>query len=179
MAVSLAIAACSGDDASAPTTGAPTTSATTSTTLPAATTTTTVAPAATTSTTSIPSGDAAPTSPTGLRSVAPFADYRWVPPLSDDAVYGGPATPTSFEDVLLVPGQTANFEYWASSDPVIWAEFVEHLERDGFVVAESYGNRFFHDGYKSDAYWDLPLFVTTDALYHSWHLVFDKVLRDT
>jgi hypothetical protein len=111
--------------------------------------------------------------------VAPFADYRWVAPLGADARYAGPATPTSFDDVLLVPAQESSFQYFSSNDPRSWEGFVGRLEANGFVVDGRGGYRFFHDGYKEDAYWDYPLFVTTDALYHSWHLVFDKVLRDT
>ena len=39
-------------------------------------------------------------------------------------------------------------------------------------------DRLFHTAY-SDWSWDgTPTFVTTDAAYHSWHLVFDKILRE-
>ncbi len=177
MAIALAVAACSGGDSATPaTTGAPnptvTSSAPTVTTSPATTTTSTT-------TASVPPDRAVRSSPAGLRSVAPFADYRWVPPLDDDARYAGPPTPTSFDDVLLVPAQVNRFEYLSNNDPTSWAGFVDRLEANGFVVDGRGGYRFFHDGYKNDAYWDYPLFVTTDALYHSWHLVFDKVLRDT
>ncbi len=195
MAVSMAIAACTGDDsATSTTTGADGPSAT-SATLPAATGTTTapttaittadttMADTTTADTTaapsSIPTGDAIRASASGLRSVEPFAQYRWVAPLAADARYAGPRSPTSFDDVLLVPAQESRFEYFAASDPTSWDGFIDRLETSAFVVDGRDGYRFFHDGYKDDAYWDLPLFVTTDALYHSWHLVFDRVLRDT
>jgi hypothetical protein len=107
-----------------------------------------------------------------LRSTDPFAAYRWVPPLDDADVYGGPMTPTSFDDVLLVPTQQW---YW---DDARLSSAQGMLEGNGFAVLES-RYRFFHDGYKNSSYWYEPLFVTTDAVYHSWHLAFDKVLRDT
>ncbi len=161
IAVSLMFAACSGDDDTA-TTVEP---VTTTTAPSASTTTTTTAPVSTTS-----------TGVAGLRSVAAFADYRWVPPLADDAVYPGPSTPASLDDVLLTPSQALLLDAsWFDS-----AAFVERLEANGFVVNGSGGYRFFHDGYKASAYDSFdPLFVTTDAIYHSWHLVFDRVLRDT
>ncbi len=182
MAIALAVAACSGDDSAAPaTTSAPnpteTTSPPGSTTSP--TTSTTPTATTTTTTTSVPRDGSVGPSLAGLRSVVPFADYRWVPPLGDDARYAGPPTPTSFDEVLLVPDQQHGFESMASTDPTTLAALVERLEANGFAIHGRGGNRFFHDGYKGDAYWDRPLFVTTDALYHSWHLVFDKVLRDT
>ena len=181
-ALALLAPACTGDDdGGSSATPAPTTPATeptgtigppASTETPAATiTTTTATPPGT-----IEPGEPADTpGPSGLRAIDPFADYRWVAALPADAVYGGPTTPTSLDDVLLTPSQEGLLEQpWFGG-----ADAIEQLERNGFVVNADRGDRFFHDAYKSAAYWDVPLFVTTDALYHSWHLVFDRVLRDT
>lgn len=184
VALAMAVAACSGDgdDAVSTTTGVPATVVTTTIVTPttsdapvgtALPTTSTTAAAATTTTT--PPTQVDPPSPVAMRPAEPFADYRWVPALGDDRVYAGPATPTSFDDVLLVPMQEWR---WDNDD---WSELSAAkgtLEQNGFAVIES-GFRFFHDGYKSSSYEYEPLFITTDALYHSWHLVFDKVLRDT
>ncbi len=172
--LAFAAAACSGGDESATTstsasTESPTSTVAPGTVAPTTSTTPTTAPATTTSEPATPVG---PLSPMGLRSTDPFAAYRWVPPLDDADVYGGPMTPTSFDDVLLVPTQQW---YW---DNAQLSSAQGMLEGNGFAVLES-GYRFFHDGYKSSSYWYEPLFVTTDALYHSWHLAFDKVLRDT
>ena len=112
-----------------------------------------------------------------MRQVAPFADYRYVAPLDDATPYAGPATPTSLDDVLLVPAQELLFDSTFASETAT-TELSTTLETNGFAVAPS-GFRFFHDGYKASVYAYQPLFVTTDALYHSWHLAFDKVLRDT
>lgn len=178
--IAVSVPACAGDDDASPATTAPTTPApTTPPTEPTDTTeppedTTTTAPTTTapTTTTTEPGEPGEAAGPVGLRSVDPFAAYRWVPTLPDDAVYGGPATPTSFDDVLLTPSQGDVAEW-------LGREGVERLEQNGFVVDGASGYRFFHEVYKSNAYWERPLFVTTDSLYHSWHLVFDRVLRDT
>ncbi len=112
-----------------------------------------------------------------MRRVAPFADYRYVAPLDDATPYAGPATPTSLDDVLLVPAEELLFDSTSASETFV-TELRSTLETNGFAVVPS-GFRFFHDGYKLSVYEYQPLFVTTDALYHSWHLAFDKVLRDT
>ena len=162
--LALGVAACSGgDDATAPTTTpAPASSATASSTT-----------ANTRTTTSTPVAE--PAGITGLRQVAPFAEYRWVPPLDDSDAYAGPATPTSLDDVLLVPSQQRMFDAAEGYDPT---KLTEVLETNGFAVQAGY-IRFFHDGYKASEYGYQPMYVTTDAVYHSWHLVFDRVLRDT
>ena len=113
----------------------------------------------------------------GVRRVDPFADYRYVAPLDDATPYAGPATPTSLDDVLLVPAQEYLFDPTVMSDATV-AELTATIETNGFAVMPA-GFRFFHDGYKLSAYEYVPVFVTTDSLYHSWHLAFDKVLRDT
>ena len=156
---SLIAAACSDDDSAS--TSTPVTTGAGASTTDAATTS---APAATTTSPTDQTGAAV-----GLRAVAPFADYRWVPALDEGDTYAGPATPDSLDEVLLVPAQE-----WLMDS----ADVRDTLEANGFAVVES-GYRFFHDGYKSASYEYQPLFVTTDVLYHSWHLVFDKVLRDT
>ncbi len=172
VAFCVAAASCSGDGDSATSVGSD--APVDNTTIPATTTTEppTTTAAAIESTTTVP--DVGPASPVGLRSVEPFAEYRWVPALDDGDVYAGPATPTSLAEVLLVPSQ----EQLLNDLGITVPSGRDQLEANGFVVRET-GYRFFHDGYKSAAYEYQPLYVTTDALYHSWHLVFDKVLRDT
>ena len=70
--------------------------------------------------------------------------------------------------VLMVEGTA-----WVRDDRPL----VRMLERQGFAVqAGTVG--FFHQAYESVWYDRQPMYVTTDAMYHTWHLVFDKVLRD-
>ncbi len=104
----------------------------------------------------------------GLRQEPAFAAYEWVPPLGDERPYPGAATPTSIKRVLI-----AETSSWVRDD----RRLVKMLERQGFAVRAG-TDRFFHAAYDFAWYARRPLYVTTDAMYHTWHLVFDKVLRD-
>ena len=105
------------------------------------------------------------TTPVGLRPVTPFASFPEVPLLADAPEYAGPDTPSSLNGVL-----------WADRVP---EQASRLLAAQGFVVVESdYGQ--FHEAYSDVAMSARqPLFVTTDAAYHYWHLAFAKALRDT
>jgi hypothetical protein len=104
-------------------------------------------------------------SPINLRAVAPFADFPEIPLLGEDPAYAGPVTPTSLDGVL-------------------WADHVPDgasglLTTNGFVIVEGRIGQF-HEAYSHvDFSARQPLFVTTDAAYHYWHLAFAKALRDT
>ena len=57
------------------------------------------------------------------------------------------------------------------------------LKSNGFVVTppSTDANKIyteFYQAYESVRYEETPLFVTTDSIYHVYHLVFDKMLRD-
>ncbi|WP_034359076.1 DUF3160 domain-containing protein [Deinococcus phoenicis] len=51
------------------------------------------------------------------------------------------------------------------------------LSRQGFVIAPARWRQF-DAVYEATRYADQPVFVTTDAVLHVYHLVFDKLLRD-
>jgi len=51
------------------------------------------------------------------------------------------------------------------------------LSANGFVVAPARW-REFYELYENARYEELPVFVTTDSVYHVYHLLFDKMLRD-
>jgi hypothetical protein len=51
------------------------------------------------------------------------------------------------------------------------------LTQNGFVVAPADWREFFQV-YEDARYKELPIFVTTDSVYHVYHLLFDKMLRD-
>jgi hypothetical protein len=53
---------------------------------------------------------------------------------------------------------------------------VARLERDGFVVTPGDVKEFFTI-YEQARYANVPIFVTSDSLLHTYHLMFDKVLR--
>jgi len=50
------------------------------------------------------------------------------------------------------------------------------LSANGFVVAPSEYKEFFHL-YEESRYAEVPPFITTDSVYHVYHLFFDQVLR--
>ncbi len=53
---------------------------------------------------------------------------------------------------------------------------MERLGKDGFVVNPGNEKEFF-SLYEKARYDNVPIFVTSDSLLHSYHLLFDKVLR--
>jgi len=53
---------------------------------------------------------------------------------------------------------------------------IDRLGHDGFVVTPGTEKEFFAL-YEKARYANLPIFVTSDALLHSYHLMFDKTLR--
>ncbi|MEX2134882.1 MAG: DUF3160 domain-containing protein, partial [Acidimicrobiia bacterium] len=129
------------------------------TTTTAGSTPTTTPSTASTSTT-VPQG-----TPIGLRTVPPFADFPEIPLLGDDPPYAGLATPTSLDGVL-----------WADQVP---DEARDALAANGFTAVEGFIGQF-HEAYSNVGLAARqPLFVTTDAAYHYWHLAFSKALRDT
>jgi hypothetical protein len=100
-----------------------------------------------------------------LRPVPAFADFAAIPLLGEDPAYAGLDTPTSLDGVL-----------WSDEVP---AQARDLLADNGFVVLEGRIGQF-HEAYSNvDLKGRQPLFVTSDAAYHYWHLAFAKALRDT
>ena len=54
------------------------------------------------------------------------------------------------------------------------------LAQNGFVVTPPVAGAFreFYQIYELSRYSETPLFITTDSVYHIYHLIFDKMLRD-
>jgi len=110
-----------------------------------------------------------PTPPAGIYPAA-FAEYPDIPVNLPAERFGGEdySLPLDLEQVEnmdaleLSPGQLAL------------------LSQNGFVVLEEEPGyyREFYQVYESYRYENLPNFITTDALYHVYHLIFDKMLRD-
>jgi hypothetical protein len=97
-----------------------------------------------------------------------FGDYVAVPLLDQGAApYPGPAAPTSLDAVQVAPEVRRALEAEGVS---------EALLASGFAVVPA-DFRLFHFAYQGNVYEGWPVFVTTDAAYHAWHLVFDKLLR--
>jgi hypothetical protein len=96
-----------------------------------------------------------------------FGTYTLVPLLSDDQVYQGPATPHSLTDVSVRADVKALLKDTAVRKALL---------RQGFVIVPSDMPRF-SAAYEGPMYTGTPVFLTTDAVYDAWHLVFDRVLR--
>jgi hypothetical protein len=98
-----------------------------------------------------------------------FASFE-ITPLRDDSIaYAGPPLPSSLGDVLVAPAI-----YDRVSDP----ELLGTLSANGFVIVPGQA-KLFHHAFGVAPYDPYPVFVTTDAAYHVWHLAFSKVLRET
>jgi hypothetical protein len=92
-----------------------------------------------------------------------FASYEPVP-VSLPAAYSGYALPLDLKTVTMD-------ESFAFSDAQR-----QLLSANGFVVAPSEYKEFYQL-YEEARYAEVPVFITTDSVYHIYHLFFDKVLR--
>lgn len=102
---------------------------------------------------------------------APFAEYK-------QRSYAMPARFTGGYSLPLSPNQVDGIEDFEFSNGQLQA-----LLENGFVVVPptSDPNRMFQEfyqAYESTRYNNTPVFVTTDAVFHVYHLIFDKMLRD-
>ena len=54
------------------------------------------------------------------------------------------------------------------------------LSQNGFAVVPAKPGLFreFYQIYEDGRYGEIPVFITTDSIYHVYHLIFDKMLRD-
>ncbi len=54
------------------------------------------------------------------------------------------------------------------------------LSKNGFAVTPPVAGEFreFYQIYEGGRYGEMPMFITTDSVYHVYHLIFDKMLRD-
>ena len=105
--------------------------------------------------------------PEGIRSPGFARFYQDVPAslpasLASQADYGLPvdlAALINADQFAFSPGQEAL------------------LRQNGFVVGPARWLEFFQL-YEQVRYQELPVFITTDSIYHVYHLLFDKLLRD-
>jgi hypothetical protein len=110
-------------------------------------------------------------------------------PLSAD-VYGGKFAEYSESSVKLPQSFAGGYSLPLSeSDITNLTDFdlstgqTNALSKNGFVVIPPTDdpNRIFsefYQGYESLRYNSTPVFVTTDSIFHVYHLIFDKMLRD-
>jgi len=83
--------------------------------------------------------------------------------------------PTTHEgyDLPVDPAGLGNYDQFAFSEAQS-----DLLGQNGFVVAPSDEWLEFFQLYENARYSETPVFVTTDSVYHVYHLIFDKMLRD-
>ncbi|MDJ0952587.1 MAG: DUF3160 domain-containing protein [Acidimicrobiia bacterium] len=156
LGILLIATACTSDD-TGDTTTPPTSAAVTTTTAPARTST---APPPTT-TTSLP-----PVVVPTLEATS-FGELAAVPLLAGGS-YGGAAKPSGLSSVYI-PDWVDNYLDTYDAKGL--------LDDNGFVVVPTF-TRHFHHIYEGSTYDGWPVFFTTDAAYHVWHLAFDKILRE-
>lgn len=107
------------------------------------------------------------TIPTGLQ-VDTFGDFE-LTAVGPSSTYGGPELPETLEEVVIPESLQAHL-----GDPRVRELLIEN----GFVVVPAEAEHFWQI-YEGAGYAVAPVFVTTDAAYHTWHLVFDKILRES
>lgn len=109
-----------------------------------------------------------PSPPAGIYP-PPFAEYAPIAArLPQTFAGGGYSLPL---DLGQVQGLT---------DLELSSEQLALLAENGFVVAAPVPGKYreFYQIYESGRYYTMPLFITTDSVYHVYHLIFDKMLRD-
>jgi hypothetical protein len=109
---------------------------------------------------------AGPTStpPPGVYGNLVFASYNPIP-VSLPTAYQGYSLPVDLAGL-------GNADQFTFSD--VQASL---LAQNGFVVGPTEWLEFFQ-AYDDARYKEIPVFVTTDSVYHVYHLIFDKMLRD-
>ncbi len=96
-----------------------------------------------------------------VRNKVPFAIYR-------EAPIGGP--PALFHEPIAADLGNVTVPF------ALTAQQRERLAQDGLVANPGVEKEFF-TVYEQARYENLPVFVTSDSLLHTYHLLFDKVLR--
>ena len=104
-----------------------------------------------------------------VRYEQPFAEYPQIDVSLPDVFQGGYSLPLDLNTVQGVD----TFD--------LSTEQLNMLAENGFVVAApdiEAGNPEFYHIYEYYRYEEQPVFATTDAVFHVYHLMFDKILRN-
>ncbi len=136
-------------------------------------------------------GGSTPTQPPPTQESVPTAavSTQLAPPTSvpteETAEPYVPDARMAFADFNAAPVQVSGYAAGLDSAPawdsvynpfLLSTEQLAALQQDGFVVSPGTELEFF-TVYEKARYANLPIFITSDALLHSYHLLFDKVLR--
>jgi len=115
-----------------------------------------------------------------------------LPEIETSGIYQEAFASYSMPDVQLPDQFTGGYSLPLSADQVKgldsdWFEFsaaqTNSLLNNGFVVMPPGSNSDslyteFYQAYDYYRYMEVPVFVSTDSIYHVYHLIFDKMLRD-
>lgn len=123
-------------------------------------------------TTAVPATSVPPTavSPTNTPPAAVSVAQSAMPKFADFAPYRLQTAPSLVADPIA-PDLSNVLNYFALSP-----DQLARLGQSGVVVSPGVEKEFF-TVYEKGRYDNVPLFVTSDSLLHSYHLIFDKVLR--
>ncbi|MDR3121837.1 MAG: DUF3160 domain-containing protein [Clostridiales bacterium] len=124
-----------------------------------------------------------PTDAVSLAYTAPFADYEQyvysgTPSVPDYSIRAGLANVENF--LQFSPDNhdwSTSFGYWHSQNELSDAA-IQLIEQNGFAVSDKYSHNEFFQIYESNRYQFVPSFITTDSATHTFHLMFDYVLKD-
>ncbi|MDR2360222.1 MAG: DUF3160 domain-containing protein [Oscillospiraceae bacterium] len=113
----------------------------------------------------------------------PFADYddyvySGIPSIPDYTINAGLSNVNNF--LQFSPGNRdweTSFGYWHSENELS-DEAVKLIEQNGFAVSDKYSYNEFFQIYEANRYNSVPNFITTDSAVHTFHLMFDYVLKD-
>ncbi|MDR1644010.1 MAG: DUF3160 domain-containing protein [Clostridiales bacterium] len=118
-----------------------------------------------------------------LAYMVPFADYdsykyQGTPSIPDYQVSAGLTNVANLPQFLKVSDNwNTSFGYW-HSDNELSDEAIKMIEKNGFAVSDQYSYSEFFQIYEANRYDCVPNFITTDSAVHTFHLMFDNVLKD-
>lgn len=115
-----------------------------------------------------PSSTSVPVTPPEGVYAAAFASYPTIQVELPASFSGGYSLPVDLSQVRPLEG----VEFTPAQSQL--------LSQNGFVVTPPVPGEYreFYQIYESFRYADQPLFITTDSVFHIYHLIFDKMLRD-
>ncbi|MDR0424366.1 MAG: DUF3160 domain-containing protein [Clostridiales Family XIII bacterium] len=120
---------------------------------------------------------------TTLAYPAPFAAYEeyvyaGTPSVPDYTISTGLANVSNL--LQFLPGErdwNTMFGYWHSHNELSDAA-IGLIEQNGFAVSDRYSYEEFFQIYEANRYEYVPNFITADSATHTFHLMFDYVLKD-
>lgn len=109
-----------------------------------------------------------------------FEDYVYTgtPSIPDYTINTGL---TNVDNLLQFSSANRNWNtsygYWHSANELT-DESIKLIEQNGFAVSDKYSYAEFFQIYEANRYSYVPNFITTDSATHTFHLMFDYVLKD-